>query len=596
MFLEFYGLREQPFGVTPDPRFLYMGESHREALAAVYYGIETRRGFSAIVAEPGMGKTSLLLRLLDSLQTTARTAFLFQTEGNSREFLQALLRDLGITKHGEELTSMYAALNELLLEELNARRRVVVVIDEAQNLSDKTLELVRLLSNFETPEAKLMHIVLAGQPKLEEKLARPGLVQLRQRVAAIAQLRHLRQDETIEYVQHRLRSAGHTGAPIFTTDAYSIIANASLGIPRNINNICFHALSLGFASQSAEVGADLTQEVVNDLGLDNTTSRHAIPAIEPPKSVPVQWPTQPHAASKPLSMTASQPSSAAFPAWPLDPTTAEFPLPTRDHSPRRRVTTAAVFAAIPLLFVFALKYHRDDLNDVADRVADVVSTVRETKPENVLPELTAVKQPASPEISKASPSTATLEGAKPASSGERSESYQGNGNLSHEPLTILTNRRETPADIARDYLGKPDPQFIAKICDLNPSIRNPNQYLPAGMKVLVPNPTATQWPADVQRHHAAEQSDVHFKNRRNGDGATTLIQVKQPATLFQVALDQYGKSNWMIVQKIRILNPQIRDSYQLLSQGEWIRLPQQLTDEEMQVQSESYPSAKVRQR
>src|SRR4030095_6383756 len=172
LFVDHLGVREQPFGVTPDPKFLYLGEGHREALAALVYEIESGRGFSALAAEPGMGKTSLLMRLLESMQESPRTAFLFQTEGSSREFLRALLNDLGIVPRGKDLAATHEALNETLLAELNAGRRVIVVIDEAQNLTEKTLESVRLLSNFETPAAKLMHIVLAGQPKLSEKLAK----------------------------------------------------------------------------------------------------------------------------------------------------------------------------------------------------------------------------------------------------------------------------------------------------------------------------------------------------------------------------------------------------------------------------------------
>ncbi len=191
MLLRFYGLDEQPFGVTPDPRFLHFTAGHREALAALYYAIEERRGFSALVAKPGMGKTTLLFRLLESLQDSTRTAFLFQTGQDSREFLDSLVRDLGITTAANDLPSLHEALNEMLVQEMEADRRVVVVIDEAQNLGEEMLEAVRLLSNFETPAAKMIHIVLAGQPALADKLAGPALTQLRQRVGSVAQLQPL---------------------------------------------------------------------------------------------------------------------------------------------------------------------------------------------------------------------------------------------------------------------------------------------------------------------------------------------------------------------------------------------------------------------
>jgi general secretion pathway protein A len=189
MFLDFYGLREQPFGVTPDPRFLYMTRSHREALASLVYSIETKRGFSALVAEPGMGKTSLLFYLLEKIKPSARTAFLFRPDRNTKELLESLLMDLGVEAASEDVPQMHDQLNSVLLEEMQSGRKFVWVLDEAQDLDNAVLESVRLLSNFETPASKLMHIVLAGQTALSDKLAGPDLVQLRQRVSTHVRLR-----------------------------------------------------------------------------------------------------------------------------------------------------------------------------------------------------------------------------------------------------------------------------------------------------------------------------------------------------------------------------------------------------------------------
>src|SRR6266568_947660 len=223
MLLDYYGLSEQPFGVTPDPRYLFFSEGHREALAAIYYAIEERRGFSALVAKPGMGKTTLLFRLLESLQESARTAFLFQAGQDSRDFLDSLVRDLGIAAKSTDLPALHEALNTMLVKEMEENRRVVVVIDEAQTLTEQMLEQVRLLSNFETPAAKMIHIVLAGQPALADKLASPTLTQLRQRVGAVAQLEPLTLKETREYVEHRSRAAGFNGAQLFTANALESI-------------------------------------------------------------------------------------------------------------------------------------------------------------------------------------------------------------------------------------------------------------------------------------------------------------------------------------------------------------------------------------
>ncbi len=182
MFLEHYGLREQPFGVTPDPRFLYFSPSHREALASLQYGIECGRGFLGLIAKPGMGKTTLLFRLLEKLRGSDRTAFLFQTRCDSLGLMRSILADLGVDVPGQDLVQMQGQLNEILVRESRSGRPFVLVVDEAQNLDDSVLETIRMLSNFETPRAKLMHIILAGQPQLADKLARPDMVQLRQRL------------------------------------------------------------------------------------------------------------------------------------------------------------------------------------------------------------------------------------------------------------------------------------------------------------------------------------------------------------------------------------------------------------------------------
>src|SRR5579871_2783644 len=208
MYLKFFGFREQPFGVTPDPRFLYLSPSHREAMASLDYGLEANRGFLGLIARPGMGKTTLLFHLLEKYRSTARTAFLFQTQCTSREFMRFLLAELGYEGDSTDFVKMHEEFNKRLLQEARAGNRFIVVIDEAQNLEPSVLETVRLLSDFETPRAKLMHIILAGQPELADKLARPGLLQLRQRVSLMTGLKPLSFEETNKYIQHRMRAVG----------------------------------------------------------------------------------------------------------------------------------------------------------------------------------------------------------------------------------------------------------------------------------------------------------------------------------------------------------------------------------------------------
>jgi general secretion pathway protein A len=268
MLLDHYGLREQPFGVTPNPRFLFLSPSHREALASLVYGIESGRGFLGLIAPPGMGKTTLLFQLLERLGSTARTVFLFQAQCNSREFMRSLMHDLGVgAEGGDDVVSLQARLNEILIEEMRARRKFVLVVDEAQNLEDSALEYVRMLSNFETSREKLMHIILAGQPQLAEKLARPSMMQLRQRISMLLRLRPLSTAETGEYIEHRLRVAGYRGLTLFNGGAVEAIASLSGGIPRNVNNICFNALSLGYAGGRKTIDSAVIREVACDMDL-----------------------------------------------------------------------------------------------------------------------------------------------------------------------------------------------------------------------------------------------------------------------------------------------------------------------------------------
>jgi len=270
-----FELTAQPFGVTPDPRFIYPSATHREALSCLLHGIASDRGFTALIAEPGMGKTTLLFHLLQSLKGKARTAFLFQTLCGPREFLSALLDDLGIDDEGGSIGAMQAKLNHYLLETSSEGRQVVVIIDEAQNLDEGVLEVVRMLSNFETANRKLMHVVLAGQPQLAKKLAAENLAQLRQRISIIARLDRFGADETREYIEHRLQVAGRqsSSGPLFAKQAYALIAERSQGIPRNINNLCFNAMSLACAMKKRVVEGAMIQETVRDLELTTIAAR-----------------------------------------------------------------------------------------------------------------------------------------------------------------------------------------------------------------------------------------------------------------------------------------------------------------------------------
>jgi general secretion pathway protein A len=260
--LDFYGLSAQPFDVTPDPQFLYLSPTHREALTQLAAGIQNLRGFMALISPPGLGKTTLLNKLMDDLRDSARVVFLFQTQCNSRELLRYLLAELGVEEAGKDAVGMHKALNEILFQEMLKGRRFVLIVDEAQNLQDSVLETVRLLSDFETTHSKLIQIVLSGQPQLAETLKRPNLSQLRQRIAVVAKLKPLSVAEAGQYINHRLRAAGANGKLIFTPDALTLIGERSNGIPRMINNFCFNALLLGCSEGGNPIDSKIVWKAV----------------------------------------------------------------------------------------------------------------------------------------------------------------------------------------------------------------------------------------------------------------------------------------------------------------------------------------------
>ena len=266
--VQHFGFQEDPFKVIPDARYMFPSKTHLEALAALENGFYSNRGFIAMIAPPGMGKTTLLYRFLEDTRQTARSVFLFDIDSDCepRDFVGYILRDFGITP-AKSSSEMHQQLGDALIQETGEGRKCVVVIDEAQNLSDAVLERVRLLTNFETSQGKLLQIILSGQPQLTDKLLQASLVQLRQRVSTICRLDLLTKEETVDYIDYRLRQAGYDGDPLFTEDALKLIAETALGTPRTINNLCYNALSLCCTMQSKQVDSDMVEKVIANLQL-----------------------------------------------------------------------------------------------------------------------------------------------------------------------------------------------------------------------------------------------------------------------------------------------------------------------------------------
>lgn len=288
MYCDFYELRERPFNVTSDPKFLYLNARYREALASLHYGISQRKGFITLIGEAGTGKTTLLKKLLDDLDSNTRTVFVFNTNVTFDEILEYVFGEFDLPIHNGKRLYMLQRLNGFLLEELRQGRNVALLIDEAQDLDYSVLEDLRLLSNLETAKEKILQIVLSGQPELGQKLDNPNLRQLRQRVAVGARLLPLTREELTEYIQARLTAAGAADPRIFTRDAEDRIFEISTGIPRIVNVVCDNALVIGYALSKKRVAADVVNEAAADLMTEERPAGGETIAAVPAANEPAQ--------------------------------------------------------------------------------------------------------------------------------------------------------------------------------------------------------------------------------------------------------------------------------------------------------------------
>jgi general secretion pathway protein A len=268
MYKSFFGLKENPFNVNPDPRYLYLTKQIEEALSGLMYGIETRKGFVTLTGEVGTGKTTLVNRLLDWLrQRQAKTAFLFNSRMNTSQLFDFVLAEFEIRCETRSKSHQLMQLNQWLLERYRAGETAVLIIDEAQNLTYPVLEEIRLLTNLETSTDKLLQIVLSGQPELEEKLNLPELRQLRQRIMVRCKTSLLTKEQTYAYIVERLRIGGASGEPIFSLQAVETIHLYSLGTPRVVNLLCEHALINAYVEHQRPILPKIIEEVAHEFQL-----------------------------------------------------------------------------------------------------------------------------------------------------------------------------------------------------------------------------------------------------------------------------------------------------------------------------------------
>lgn len=265
MYLDFYGLKEPPFAITPDPRFLFYSPKHREALNHLLYGIRERKGFVQLTGEVGSGKTTVCRAMLDQLGEHYETALILNPVLDAAQLVKAIAMEFGLQVRSMDRLETVAALNAFLLEQVEKQKEAVLIIDEAQDLTNELLEQVRLLSNLETDNRKLLQIVLMGQPELRDRLNDYGLRQLRQRITVRYHLRPLSRGEVGQYVQHRLQTSGANGTPSFTSPALWRIHHYSGGIPRLVNALCDKCLLAGFVQSRERVDFATVGRAIREL-------------------------------------------------------------------------------------------------------------------------------------------------------------------------------------------------------------------------------------------------------------------------------------------------------------------------------------------
>jgi type II secretory pathway predicted ATPase ExeA len=463
MILDHFGWREEPFGMTPDPAYLYASRTHTQALASLSDGIRDTRGFLALIAEPGMGKTTLLYQLAQELRDTTRIVHVSQTQCDSREFIQYILQELGVDVKGIGFVAMHGKLNEILFEELLAGKRFLLIVDEAQNLDESVLETVRMLSNFETHNAKLLQIVLAGQPQLAAKLSQPRLSQLRQRIAVLGHLQPFSADETGLYIAHRLKVAGYTGVPIFDEDAVGLITRYSKGIPRNINNFCYNALRLSHARGLKTVTPDIVQEAAALLDMESL----AFPSIG----------TSAVAAAAHASATAAK-VAGSRPA-PLASASEKAPDKTPDKTPQ--ATSLLTYDATAKTGSPKWPGRSATVGIAVLAVTMVVAILvrsesrRGATSENINPSSSsnALGATASSPTSEAAP--ADYDAAAPLDTGDG------------QVLTVAAGPQETVKDLSIRYNGRFDSELADKIKSLNPDLKDLD-HLDEGQLIRIPLP------------------------------------------------------------------------------------------------------------
>ena len=494
MYASYFGLRQKPFNTTPDPRFLYTNRCYQEAYATLLYGIAERKGFIALTGEVGTGKTTLLRRLMDSVNPTIKVVFVYNTTVTFDELVEFICGELDIAVSGLARVARLQALNRFLLAEAKGGSTVVLLLDEAQNLSSEALENLRLISNLETATDKLLQIVLVGQPELEAKLADPALRQVTQRIAIRFRLEPLDDSEVEPYIDYRLRVVGRSRKDLFSDKAIRTLVRHVNGIPRLINVICDNALALAYATDRPRVDDQMIESVLSDLRLRPPDPRPAPRAAEAGRREP----------------------PAHRPAWPAWARAAS----TRALRPASLAVAAGV--ALTLLAVAAAGFggasgvarHLPPLGVLTERALGWGQPQSATTASVPAPEGQAA--PERPSVAAGAESEATQPAAAPVTepveppTDERGPRAPDIATIASRTLTVPAGG--TISGIVFEHYGRHSSLALDLVHELNPAIRDVDVVM-AGQQVRLP------------------QLNPSTLLRRQADGSYRLIISSQPSLM-----------------------------------------------------------------
>ncbi|GIW39891.1 MAG: hypothetical protein KatS3mg076_0468 [Candidatus Binatia bacterium] len=564
MYCDFYQLDEKPFNVTPDPKFLYLNDRYREALATLHYGIAERKGFVTLIGEAGTGKTTLLNKLLDQLDADTRTVFLFNTNVTFDDILEYIFAEFDLPVHSGKRLYMLQRLNAFLLDELRAGRNVALLIDEAQDLDVSVLEDLRLLSNLETAKEKILQIVLAGQPELAEKLGDPALRQLRQRIAVHCRLYPLSRSEVAEYIQCRLAAAGCADRGIFTPEAEEEIWRFSRGIPRLVNVICDNALVIGYALGKKRIDAAIAREAAADLleAREGAESERDDKKEETGAAESVRG-------GRRATWVVFAVVALALVVGFFSMGRTRKPVTSEDASPPRPLGDAVIRPGQELLAsggpVSATGVPSEEPGHVPMPEEKSALVLRREVPEEVAPESLAV----SPERTGA----------------EKAASDAAPAPAAREPVPPVEGERsETRVPVARGSLGGSESSnggsgggTVRGLPEAE-GARSASAEQPEGASAEIPSLPAAPIPEprakppeperEVPARRASESAGLRLAERRFEE-----VVARAGNSLGKIAARKYGRASYTILDLVKLANPEVED-VDRIAEGQVLALPE----------------------